>query len=161
MYRGLEHHADANPCVADIYPDGVSLNGCSKSLSMPGIRIGWLASQSSPVMERVSELKDYISICPSVVSEVYASIALRNSKTIIRANLKLIKNNMHEVNKFLATFQEFFDYTPPPSGTWCFPRMRSNLLQIVEGSATNFIAQTYRHNKVLNSKQAFPTKLRQ
>ena len=48
MYRSLEHPPLAPlPTAADSYEKGISLGGVSKSLALPGLRIGWLASQVS------------------------------------------------------------------------------------------------------------------
>lgn len=44
MYRGLEAEAaDRLVPAADAYERGISLGGLSKSVGLPGLRIGWLA----------------------------------------------------------------------------------------------------------------------
>lgn len=47
--RGLEFDpADRLPSAVDAYPEGgIALCGCSKSVGLPGIRIGWLASHDA------------------------------------------------------------------------------------------------------------------
>ena len=71
MYRGLEHRdAAALPTAADSYERGISLCGMSKALSMPGSRIGWIATQDSQLLTRIMQLKDYTTICNSAPSEV-------------------------------------------------------------------------------------------
>ena len=71
MYRLLEHDADALlPSAADSYEHGISLSGMSKALSMPGLRIGWVAMQDQELLQKVLQLKDYTTICSSAPSEV-------------------------------------------------------------------------------------------
>ena len=71
MYRGLEHRDTAMlPTAADTYERGISLCGMSKALSMPGLRIGWLATQDTQLLNSVMQLKDYTTICNSAPSEV-------------------------------------------------------------------------------------------
>ena len=45
------------PAACDVYSRGVSLGGVSKTLGLPGLRIGWLASRDVETMTRVAELK--------------------------------------------------------------------------------------------------------
>lgn len=71
MYRLLEHDPKALlPSAADSYERGISLSGMSKALSMPGLRIGWVAMQDQQLLQKVTELKDYTTICSSAPSEV-------------------------------------------------------------------------------------------
>ena len=72
MYRLLEHDADALlPSAAHSYEHGISLSGMSKALSMPGLRIGWVAMQDQELLQKVLQLKEYRTICSSAPSEVY------------------------------------------------------------------------------------------
>ena len=74
MYRLLEHNAsDLLPSAADSYERGISLSGMSKALSMPGLRIGWVATQDQELLQKVLQLKDYTTICSSAPSEVYCA----------------------------------------------------------------------------------------
>ena len=53
MYRLLEYEPSTQlPPVCDLYEKGISLSGLSKSFALPGLRIGWLATQESALMER-------------------------------------------------------------------------------------------------------------
>ena len=62
-------------CV--LYDGATTLCGLSKSFSLPGLRIGWLATRNLALMEKLKSLKDYLSICSSAPSEVLALIAVR------------------------------------------------------------------------------------
>ena len=59
MYRGLELHpgAEAQQSASDLYEKAISLSGVSKTIGLPGLRIGWLASKDRAVLQRVLELK--------------------------------------------------------------------------------------------------------
>ena len=71
MYRGLEHDASAQlPASVDSYQRGISLCGMSKAFSMPGLRIGWVATHDTELLQRILQLKDYTTICSSAPSEV-------------------------------------------------------------------------------------------
>jgi len=72
------------PAACDLYDRGISLGGVSKTLGLPGLRIGWVASRadieeahaaagSEPrsLQTRLRELKDYTTICCSAPSEVH------------------------------------------------------------------------------------------
>lgn len=75
MYRGLEHDAAAKlPAAADSYELGISLCGMSKAFSMPGLRIGWVATQDADLLQQILQLKDYTTICSSAPSEVSLAV---------------------------------------------------------------------------------------
>ena len=65
------------PSACDAYDKATTLFGVSKSLSLPGLRIGWLVTRDVDVMNRLKSFKDYLSICSSAPSEVLTLIALR------------------------------------------------------------------------------------
>ncbi|GBG28404.1 Aminotransferase [Hondaea fermentalgiana] len=125
MYQGLEIDVPALVPAFMRYAKAVTLCGVSKSLSMPGARIGWLASQDAAFLAEVQALKDYTTICPPAPSEILALIALRNRENIIARNMEIIRSGLAAVDKFFSRFQSEFDYASPKAGTISFPRMRA------------------------------------
>jgi hypothetical protein len=90
MYRYLERDPSGRlPAAVDVYERAVSLSGMSKAFSMPGVRVGWLATRDGTLMSRLAELKDYTTICGSAPSEVLALIGLRNRDEIAARNLAI------------------------------------------------------------------------
>ena len=84
MYRGLEHDAGGQlPAACDLYERAISLCGLSKSYALPGLRIGWLASQNRDWLAASARLKDYTTICASAPSEILAIIGLRAGRQIL------------------------------------------------------------------------------
>ena len=68
--------------------------GLSKAFGLPGLRLGWLASQDHELITKIAHLKDYTTICTAAPSEALAVIAIRNREAIFARNRRIIKDNL-------------------------------------------------------------------
>jgi aspartate/methionine/tyrosine aminotransferase len=124
MYRFLEHDKnDRIEPVCDLYENGISLCGMSKSFSLPGLRIGWLATKNKQIYKRACEFKDYTTICNSAPSEILAIMGLRGRDKIVNNNLELIKTNLDLLDSFFNNYNTIFDWYRPTAGPIAFPRL--------------------------------------
>ena len=122
MYRLLEYEPGVRlPAVCDLYEKGISLSGLSKSFALPGLRIGWLATQEGALMQRWLAFKDYTTICNSAPGEILAMIALQNKEQIIRRNLAIIQENIASAEQFFARHARQFTWFSPRAGSVAFP----------------------------------------
>ena len=122
MYRLLEYEpAMRLPAVCDLYEKGISLSGLSKSFALPGLRIGWLATQESALMERWLTFKDYTTICNSAPGEILGIIALQNKERIVRRNLDIIQENIASAEAFFGRHTQHFSWFSPKAGSVAFP----------------------------------------
>lgn len=125
MYRGLEYPPqDRLPPACDLYERAISLSGLSKTFSLPGLRIGWLATQDRALLDQFLALKDYLTICNSAPSEILGLIALRNQAAIIQRNLEIIQANLEASAHFCQRHADLFEWLPPHAGSVAFPRWR-------------------------------------
>ena len=108
--------------VADIYEKGISLNVMSKAYGLPGLRIGWTASQDKALLLRLERYKHYLSICNSAPSEQLALIALKNRDKILHRNRALLRKNLEELERFFSDFPDLFEWSPPDGGCIAYPR---------------------------------------
>jgi len=128
MYRLLEYEPVMRlPAVCDIYEKGISLSGLSKSFALPGLRIGWLATQDSALMEGWLTFKDYTTICNSAPGEVLGIIALQNKERIIRRNLDIIQENIASAEEFFGRHAQCFTWFSPKAGSVAFPKWLGDL----------------------------------
>jgi aspartate/methionine/tyrosine aminotransferase len=126
MYRLLEYDsAKRLPPACDLYERGISLSGLSKSFALPGLRVGWLATQDEHLFHNWMLYKDYTTICSSAPSEILALMALRARDKIIRRNLDIITANLALANPFFAEFERHFDWLPPLAGSIAFPHLKT------------------------------------
>jgi aspartate/methionine/tyrosine aminotransferase len=122
MYRLLEYApAMRLQAVCDLYEKGISLSGLSKSFALPGLRIGWLATQERALMESWLTFKDYTTICNSAPGEVLGVIALQNKERIIRRNLDIIQANLASAESFFGEHARQFSWYRPKAGSVAFP----------------------------------------
>jgi aspartate/methionine/tyrosine aminotransferase len=127
MYRLLEYETHFRlPCMCDAYERGISLSGLSKSLALPGLRLGWLASQDSSLPAKWMAFKDYTTICSSAPSEILGIIALQNKETILARNLEIIKTNLRLSDEFFANHLDEFSWNRPKAGSIAFPQWKGN-----------------------------------
>ena len=125
MYRELEYDRSARlPSACDCYERGVTLSGLSKSYGLPGLRIGWLATQDRELLLQAGRIKDYTTICSSAPSEILGIIALRGRETIVSRNVEIVRNNLHLARQFFGGRPEAFEWLPPMAGPVAFPRLR-------------------------------------
>ena len=146
MYQGLEHGGLAPlPSACEVYPErGISLGGLSKTFGLPGLRVGWLASHSRALHERVRELKDYTTIATATPSEMLATIALRHSAEVEGRCRAQTQRGLALLRGFVSRHADALDWAPPQGGTFAMVRLKG-----WEGRVTALCDELVRTHKLL------------
>jgi hypothetical protein len=123
VYRLLElDDSKRRPQIADVYEKGISLNVMSKAYGLPGLRIGWIATQDKALLQQLEKYKHYLSICNSAPSERLAAIALRNKDKVVGRNRDLLRQNLATLVEFFDDYPWLFDWYVPDGGCIAYPR---------------------------------------
>ena len=84
IYRGLEYQpSDALPSVADLDETAITLQGASKSLGLPGLRLGWLTIKDQSRYRDILNTKTYTSMCSTQASEYLGVMALKAAPRLV------------------------------------------------------------------------------
>ncbi|MDT7753687.1 MAG: hypothetical protein QOD96_7349 [Pseudonocardiales bacterium] len=125
VYRGLERDPSRTlPPAADLSERALSLNVTSKSLGLPGLRIGWLTCRDRKLRSRLERAKHYTTICNSAPSEILARIAIKARTRILARNRAIIAANVPVFDAFFAEFPDLVDWRGPDGGCVAYPRYR-------------------------------------
>jgi aspartate/methionine/tyrosine aminotransferase len=144
MYRMLEQQESQRlPAVCDVYERGISLSGLSKAYALPGLRMGWLATQEQNWPEQFLTIKDYTTICNSAPSEILALMALQNRHLITSRNQGIIRDNILYATSFFNKYPQLFQWLPPVGGSIAFPRW------LGDGSVEQFCQDVVEHQGVM------------
>jgi len=128
VYRFLElDPTDRLPAGADLGPPGISLGVMSKSFALAGLRIGWLASQDTRLLDAAARFKDYTTICASAPAEILSLIALRARDAVLARSRRLIADNLALLDGFFGRQSEHFSWVRPRGGSVAFPRLRASV----------------------------------
>jgi Aspartate/tyrosine/aromatic aminotransferase len=123
VYRESEYDAAKRlPSACQINLLAVSLGVVSKTYGLPGLRIGWVATQNAEVYQRMAALKDYTSICNSAPSEFLAELALRHREALAARNLEIIRRNLGVLDGFFARHADRFRWVKPIAGPIAYPK---------------------------------------
>ena len=144
VYRGVETDPSRTlAAAADINPSALTVSVMSKAYGLPGLRIGWIATQDTGALSQLERAKHYTSICNSGPSEAIATVALRNADTILERNRSLVASNDLAVRSFMDRHADLFDYRSPDGGCVAFPRW------LGEGDASEFCVRAVEQDGVL------------
>lgn len=125
MYWQLEYDKEvSNIPFASLYENSISLSGLSKSYGLPGLRIGWLASQRAELLEPIAGLKDYTTICSSAPSEQLALIAVENGRRLIQRNMDIIQSNLGQLDRLAQRHPDILQLNRGQGGSIVFPSFR-------------------------------------
>ncbi len=144
VFRGLEHDpVDRLPAIVDAYPKALSISVMSKAFALPAIRIGWISCQDKAILERALEVKDYLSICNSLLDEQLVLQVLPHYETIWQRNRKLILGHLKQLVNFMEQRQAKFKLIKPQAGCTAFPILHG------EQTATEYCDQLIRSKNLM------------
>ena len=125
MYRGLEYDEGRRLAPAAVATlRGVSIAGLSKAYGLPGLRVGWLATRETAVLEAVQAYKDYTTICASAPSERLAVVALKSRERLVGRCRAIVAANRPQLEVLASRQAERFSWRPPLAGPIAFARFR-------------------------------------
>ena len=123
VYRESEYDPSTRlPAACDLGTHTISLGVMSKTYGLPGLRIGWVATQNHEVLDRMASFKDYTTICSSAPSEFLATLALRHRQHLIERSVGLIQRNLGVAESFVEKHADRFTWVIPHAGPIAFPR---------------------------------------
>lgn len=120
-YRGLYiKEGDHTPSVVDIYEKGVATGSFSKSISLTGLRLGWITA-SSEVIHECKLHRDYTTISKGMIDEALAALAMEHIAAILERNNAIVRENHRLLGRWLEE-EPLLDWVPPRAGSVGFMR---------------------------------------
>ncbi len=115
-YRHLSQTDEWDESIADLYEKGISVSSMSKTFSLAGLRLGWIATRDGEAMEAMKTHRDYDLISCSMFSEAVAAIALNHSGPILARNHKIVRENLAVLDAWVNA-EPRVSYVKPQAGT--------------------------------------------
>ena len=118
-YRGIYIDPDTTvPSAVDINENVIISGSFSKSLSLTGLRLGWIAA-AGEIIEECMRRRDYTTISNGIIDDALAAIAMENVDRIYQRNNRLIRKNF-DILKHWIEGEPFIDWVPPKAGSVAF-----------------------------------------
>lgn len=116
VYRGTDEEGNGfTASVADLYEKGIGTSSMSKTFSLAGLRLGWLAGPLE-VIKAVCIHRDYNTISVGMLDDHFASIALECRDAILERNRHICNSNREMLDAWVAK-EPLISYIRPKSGT--------------------------------------------
>jgi hypothetical protein len=128
VYRGAEHDGRMTPSFWGMTERVIVTAGLSKAYGLPGLRIGWIIGPKDLIL-KTWPYHDYTTICPSLLSDKLARIALGDAMRgkILARTRKILLRNFPVLESWLRKHAGLFHYIPPLAGAICYPRYSLNI----------------------------------
>lgn len=124
-YRGLYIDPDDFvPSAVDLSDRAIVTGSFSKSFSLTGLRLGWIAARKEIIKECLLH-RDYTTISNGVIADALASLALKHADQIFERNLKIIRTNQPILSEWVED-EPLIDWIPPKAGSSAFLRYKMN-----------------------------------
>lgn len=116
VYRDTNQNGDGySAAVADLYEKGISTASMSKTYSLAGLRLGWIAGPQT-LLHEVECHRDYNTISVGVLDDYFAVLALENRDKILARNQKMLRDNLALLDEWVAG-EALITYVKPRAGT--------------------------------------------
>ncbi|KAJ5454134.1 aspartate/tyrosine/aromatic aminotransferase [Penicillium daleae] len=130
VYRPLFHSISPTdpeypPSILSMgYENTIATSSLSKAYSLAGLRVGWIASHSSKVIDLCVNARSYALITVSQIDEYLASFTLSPSvgQGLIERNDTLAKRNLYLVQSFIDKNSSACEWVRPVGGPIGFIR---------------------------------------
>lgn len=98
IYRDLYFGETRPASIADFYERTIIVSGLSKTMSMTGWRLGWIASQNQEVVRATLVLHGFLTVCASTISQKAALAAWSDEA----------RESIHDARRIYKTRRDFF-----------------------------------------------------
>lgn len=116
---------DFVPSAVDLSDRAIVTGSFSKSFSLTGLRLGWIAARKEVIKECLLH-RDYTTISNCMIAEALASLALKHRNRILKRNLKIIRTNERILLEWIED-EPLIDWIPPRAGSSAFLRYKMNI----------------------------------
>lgn len=98
VFRGLSHEVEPPTAFSR---GGLSIGSASKTLAMPGARIGWIVGPAD-LIAALAERRDDTSLCPNALGEMVVARALDQFDAIAERHRAQVLDRWHRVERAFA-----------------------------------------------------------
>ena len=121
IYAGSELDGVETTSFLALYEKTIVASGLAKSLSHPGLRIGWLAGPRD-IIDGAWHHHDYTSISTGIISQYVANVILQPEKRlqVLDRGRDLLRINVPIVLNWVQAHAENFRVIPPRAGGMAF-----------------------------------------
>ncbi len=127
LFHGLAASEVPPTVLSFAYDKAVSTGSMSKAYSLAGIRLGWVASRDSAVIDAVAAARDYAAISVSQLDDQVASYALSDAvlPSLLARNMQLARTNAALLDDFVRRHGAVCSWVRPTAGTTAFVQFRA------------------------------------
>ncbi|WP_026621568.1 aspartate/methionine/tyrosine aminotransferase (plasmid) [Ensifer sp. WSM1721] len=117
VYRGTDQEGELGmtASIADLYEKGISTGSMSKTYSLAGLRLGWIAGPEE-LIHAVSVHRDYNTISVGMLDDHFAAIALENKDKILKRSHEITRTNLAILSDWVDA-EPLISWVKPKSGT--------------------------------------------
>jgi aspartate/methionine/tyrosine aminotransferase len=127
VFRPIALDGEPTPSIIDIAENTICIGDMTKPWGLGGLRVGWIASRNHDLLRRVSEARDYSTMCSSAPGEFLAEVALRHASQLIAPRLATARANREQLAQLIAQakahFQELPAWQPPQASYTAFVQL--------------------------------------
>jgi aspartate/methionine/tyrosine aminotransferase len=102
----------------------IQIGDLSKSLSLPGLRLGWIIDSNFERRKRIIDARSYFTISSSPLMEAFATTALSKAERFIGRLREVASANLEQLSRFIAQHQDLLGWVKPRGGTLAFPWLK-------------------------------------
>ncbi len=112
LFRLIALDGEPTPSIIDVTENAIGIGDMTKPWGLGGLRIGWIASRNHQLLQRVSEARDYSTMCSSAPGEFLAEVALRHASQLIAPRLAAARTNREQLAQVIAQAKAYFQGLP-------------------------------------------------
>ncbi|KAJ9142274.1 PLP-dependent transferase [Coniochaeta hoffmannii] len=127
LFHSLAPSEQPPPSILSLgYTKTVATGSMSKAFSLAGIRLGWIASRDSSLIEAVASARDYTTISVSQLDDQVASYALSPAvlPSLVERNLGIARTNLELLDGFVRRYGSVCSWVKPKAGTTALVQFR-------------------------------------
>lgn len=117
VYSHILQDDQVCPSIADLYEKGISVGSLSKTCSMAGLRLGWIATRDKEALHILKQHSAYNMSSIGGLKEYIAISALKHQKALIDRNMSLLRVNLITLDGWLRQNKKHLSYVYPKAGS--------------------------------------------